>query len=228
MNNMNSGILNKKMANLSMLSYNTRLKVQIDHCNYEREGWPEVVKTEMIRDKLVFGIRDDNLKEHLFQETDISLSKLVGLAQRTESSKQHIREITGATTKSMDAIHENSKQNEIVCGQCGSKHRPKQCPAFGQQCSIYHKLHHFAKVCYNKCQFAFKNKQTPNSNNAANRVHVLDQDDNFSVADNEPEVFIDAIQVHGILESYGLQQFQQKVARLHLNLTQEPRQVFFH
>ena len=55
-------------------AHNTRLKVQIDHCDYEREGWPwpEAVKTEMIRDKFVFGIRDDNLKERLLRETDIS------------------------------------------------------------------------------------------------------------------------------------------------------------
>ena len=101
----------------------------------------------MIRDKFVFGIRDDHLKERLLRETDISLNKLVGLAQRTESSKQHIREITGATSKPMDAVHENNKQREFMCGQCGYQHRPKECPAFGQQCSICHRLNHFAKVC---------------------------------------------------------------------------------
>ena len=73
------------------------------------------------------------------QETDISLDKLVGLAQRTESSKQHIKEMTVATTRSMDAIHEGNKQKEIQCGQCGYKHRPKECPAFGQQCAICHR-----------------------------------------------------------------------------------------
>ena len=76
-----------------------------------RGGWPEAVKTEMIRDKFVFGIHDNNLKECLLQETDISLS---GLAQRTESSKQHIREMTGTTTKPMHAILENNKQKKIV------------------------------------------------------------------------------------------------------------------
>ena len=83
-------------------------------------------------------------------------------------------------------------------------HRPKKCPAFGQQCSICHKLHHFAKACHNKCQFALKNKQIPNSKNAAKkRVHVLDQEDNLSVAEVEPEV-INALQVHGVSESSWL------------------------
>ena len=90
---------------------------------------------------------------------------------------------------------------EILCGQCGNKHRPKECPAFGQQCSICRKLHHFAKVCCNKRQITFKNKQATNSKNTAKkRVYVLDQEDNISVAEDEPEVFINAIQVHGISE----------------------------
>ena len=77
-------------------AYNTRFKVQIDHCDYAKEGWQEAVKTEMIRDKFVFVICDDNFKERLLQETDISLNKLVGLGERTESAKQHIKEMTGA------------------------------------------------------------------------------------------------------------------------------------
>ena len=99
----------------------------------------------MIRDKFVFGICDDHLKECLVREIDISLHKLVGLAQRTDSLKQHIKELTGATAKPMYAVHENNRQ--FMCGQCGYKHRPKECPAFGQQCSICHRLNHFAKVC---------------------------------------------------------------------------------
>ena len=139
MNDINSGVLNKKMTNLSTLT--TR-----DSKSRLTTATTAAVKTEMIRDKFVFGICDDNLKERLLRETDISLSKLVGLAQRTESSKQRIKEMTGATSKSTDAIHENNKQKEILCGQCGNKHRPKECPAFGQQCSICRKLHRFAKV----------------------------------------------------------------------------------
>ena len=69
-------------------TYLTRLKVQVDHCDYHKEGWPSAIKTEMIRDKFVFGLNDSNLKERLLRETDIFLDNMVILAQRTESSKQ--------------------------------------------------------------------------------------------------------------------------------------------
>ena len=145
-------------------AYCTRLKVQIDHCDYKREGWPETVKIEKIRDKFVLGIQDDNLKEYLLRESDISLNKLVGLAQRTESSKQPIREMTGASSKSMDAIHENNKPTEFICGQ----------------------------------YIDLKNAKHLGKSSAQKRVHVLDQEDSFSVADDKPQVFINAIQVHGV------------------------------
>ena len=58
-------------------TYVTLLKVQINHCDYHKEGWPSAIQTEMIRDKFVFGLNDDNLKEQLLRETDISLDKLV-------------------------------------------------------------------------------------------------------------------------------------------------------
>ena len=146
-----------------------RLKVQIDHCDYEKEGWPEAGKIEMIRDKFVFGIHDDYLKERLLRESDILLNKLVGLAQQTESLKQHIREMTGASRKSMDAIHKNKEQTEFLCGQCGYKYRPKECPAFGQQCARCQKLHHLAKVCHSKCQIISQSKQTAKSKSTAQK-----------------------------------------------------------
>ena len=40
-------------------AYVTRLKVQV----YQKEGWPGAIKTEMIRNKFVFGLNDDSLKE---------------------------------------------------------------------------------------------------------------------------------------------------------------------
>ena len=78
-------------------AYLTRLKVQIEHCDYQKEGWPGppgAIKTEMVRDKFVFGLKDDNLKERILRETDISLDKIVALAQRTESSKQQAKAMT--------------------------------------------------------------------------------------------------------------------------------------
>ena len=51
----------------------TRLKLKIDSCEYDKMGWPAAVKAEMIRDKFVFGLIDDSLKERLLCEADLTL-----------------------------------------------------------------------------------------------------------------------------------------------------------
>ena len=86
-----------------------------------------------------------NLKERLLRETDISLDKIVILAQRTESFKQQVKEMMTTTMKTVEAIFE-SKPKEFMCGRCGHSHKPKECPAYGQQYSACHKLHHFIRV----------------------------------------------------------------------------------
>ena len=181
-------------------AYNTRIKVQIDHCEYEREGWPEAVETKMIRDKFVFGICDDNLKERLLRETDISLNRVVALAQRTESSKQHIKEMiqAGVITRYMDAIHEASEQKEIQCGQCCYKHRLKECPTFGQQCLICHKLNHFAKFVATNDQLFPRTDKQSTVRLVLKRVYVLNEEENILAAEDEPNVFINALYVHGV------------------------------
>ena len=63
------------------------LKLKIDSCEYDKTGWPAAVKAEMIRDKFVFGLIDDSLKERLLREADLTLERAVSQAQRTESSK---------------------------------------------------------------------------------------------------------------------------------------------
>ena len=55
-----------------------------------------------------------------------------------------------------------------------------------------------------KCQVTFKSK-TPNSKSSLQKgVNVLDEKDSFSVADNESQVLINAIQVHSVSESSWL------------------------
>ena len=39
------------------------------------------------------------------------------------------------------------KKTMFQCRSCGTKHGPKQCPAYGKQCNKCHKYNHFASVC---------------------------------------------------------------------------------
>ena len=181
----------------SVDTYLTRLKLQVDHCEYDKEGWPDAVKTETVRDKFVFGLRDDSLKERLLQESSISLNKLVALAQRTESSRQQIKEMKeGSSEKFVDAVI-----REVSCGQCGRMHKPRECPAYGQRCSICHKYNHFARVCRSRNQPGITTKPQP-ATTQKKRIHTV-ADDN-EVTEPEAMLSMDALQVHGMSESTWL------------------------
>ena len=119
-------------------AYLTRIRMKIDLCEYDKEGWPPAVRQELIRDKFVFGLMDDNIKERLLRESDVTLSKAVETAQRTESSKKQIKEMGRPSVNAVQESEQSRKQyiRSRQCTQCGRHHKPRNCPAFGQQCSF--------------------------------------------------------------------------------------------
>ena len=120
------------------------------------------------------------------------MEKLVTLAQRTESSRQQVKEMTS---------HVKAADAEFLCRQCGYKHRPRECPAYGQQCTACHKLHHFAKVCHSKQLINVNKNKSSNPSNSKRKVHTVHKDDTSSDKDSEPQVFIQALHVHNITGS---------------------------
>ena len=42
------------------------------------------------------------------------------------------------------------KFEDSTCSRCGSTHKPRNCPAYGQQCRICKRYNHYAKVYKNK------------------------------------------------------------------------------
>ena len=53
-----------------------------------------VEETEMIRDKVVFGIQDMTLKERLLRESELSLQKVMDICRAAETSRQQVRDMS--------------------------------------------------------------------------------------------------------------------------------------
>ena len=184
-------------------AYVTRLKLKIDSCEYDKTGWPPAVKLELTRDKFIFGLLDDALKERLLREVDLSLQRAVSLAQRSESSKTQAKamSIQSITTFQCDEVKQWSQKGGtlIACGQCGRRHRPKECPAFGQHCAVCNKLNHFAKVCRNK---RFLKPRVPNSTKR-NVFTVDDQNSGTLVSESQEEgenLLVDPLKIDGMVQ----------------------------
>ena len=196
-------------------AYLTRLKIKIDMCEYVKEGWPPAVREELTRNKFVFRLIDDNLKERLLREPNLDLNRVVEIAQRGESSKQQVKEMAACTNVS---VLQRNKEKPLLqdtppdksgtpCGQCGRQHRPRECPAYGQKCSYCHNLNHFTRMCRHKQPVQRARRQqivdTQSKSRANYRVHEVEQSDtsfNASAAES-PDLFIEPIQVEGVKKS---------------------------
>ena len=127
----------------------------------------------MIRDQIIFGIKDEQIKERLLREVENpTLERVIEMCRAAEISKQQIKTLQGeipvdASKKKQSQTrkfkenkdkcpsasgHMNKKQSQkqTECKKCGIRHNPKNCPAYGKRCNKCKKLNHFSKKCYYK------------------------------------------------------------------------------
>lgn len=86
----------------------TSLKQKISSCKYLL-----AMADDMVRDKLVFGIRDIHLKERLLCEQDLDLTKARNICHASEQSKIQIKEMNVTSSGSGTVNKIRSKSSHI-------------------------------------------------------------------------------------------------------------------
>ena len=130
----------------------TELKTHAKSCEFGEQH------DSMIRDRIVFGVRDTRLKERLLRESsELTLEKAASIYRAGEASTTQIKELED-TDKTVPVHWVRNKFNSrrpkplrsklpFNCWKCGTKHQPKSCPAFGRFCFVCKEKDYFAKVC---------------------------------------------------------------------------------
>ncbi|KAF0723562.1 Uncharacterized protein FWK35_00028038 [Aphis craccivora] len=145
----------------------TELKTLAATCEYKEED-------NMIRDRIVFGVKDPEIKDKLLTISNLSMDKAEEICKTTEATKQELQEMATSsevhmvkrkttdngkgknltkTNNNKYGVYKKSdgdKNNEYNCKKCGRKHKPRECFAFGKMCSICKKMNHFAIGCKSK------------------------------------------------------------------------------
>lgn len=145
-------------------SFVTALYALAENCNYG------ALHDELIRDRLVGGLRDVSLAERLQMDKNLTLEKAVNQARQSEVIKRQQMDIRGENKLEIDAVTaKNKKQkyltlkppnqtkyaktnrspNERSCYRCGKTpaHGKGQCPANDVICHTCSKRGHYSKVC---------------------------------------------------------------------------------
>ena len=129
--------------------YVTELKSRSRHCEFG------ILKESLIRDRIVAGIQDANVRERLLRETDLSLDKAISICRASEATKKRreSRDSRNPTTQrprqDRPEMTRNNDQSR-ASKYCGNMHQRGRCPAYGRMCNKCRKWNHFASVCQSK------------------------------------------------------------------------------
>ena len=112
------------------------------------------LESELIWDRVVYGITSERVKERSLREQDLTLKKALELCQINEQTKEQMKVLHEAqgvnairqqNTKTKtdrgkfeancrrDFKRDGQKHDQISsCGKCGKMHPSRECPAFGK------------------------------------------------------------------------------------------------
>lgn len=143
----------------SVDAYVTELKKAASSCEFKEEE-------EMIRDRLVLGIRDNVMQERMLRESNLTLKKAAEFCRAYETSQNQVKELQSSVEAinvqgrpSMSSISKSlpqvvpkttPKNGFFLCRNCGNTHKARNCPAFNKNCALCKNKNHFAKCCPNK------------------------------------------------------------------------------
>ncbi|XP_064646192.1 uncharacterized protein LOC135499377 [Lineus longissimus] len=139
----------------------TDIKIKAKDCEFD------TLRDSLIKDRIVFGIRMDRTRERLLREKELTLTKAIDICRAAELTKEQMSSLSNGqrrdeqTDKTVNAVgrqgynkaasgyHNQStyKGSGAKCGNCGTFHQPRQCPAYGKQCKGCKRLNHFIRCC---------------------------------------------------------------------------------
>ncbi|CAB4009629.1 Hypothetical predicted protein, partial [Paramuricea clavata] len=129
--------------------YVTTLKRLSDTCEFG------TLRNTLTKNRIVLGVKNQKIRERLLREPDLTLDKSLDLVRAAERTEMHIKVINDGSAvhginhkkskfNERNSQEENSKksnrtENSLTsevfnCRNCGTKHKGKECPAYGKTC----------------------------------------------------------------------------------------------
>ena len=150
----------------SIAQFVARLRKRAEHCNFG-----DSLK-EMIRDRLVCGVRYDRIQQRLLSESTLTLDiavktstameraskNLVDIQKQNDQMSKKFEESTYTNSPPFKDIHQvtyssiPNKPLKYSCYRCGANHSADYCRFKELECFYCHKKGHAASKCRKKMQ----------------------------------------------------------------------------
>ena len=128
---------------------------------------------EMLRDKLVMGLKEESTQRVLLTEKQLTFSRAVEIAVAREAADKDVREFGQKSNANNREVHsvkttnksysfpkkksnlggrekEKVKKPEKPCQGCGKGHWKSDCPFKDAECYLCKRTGHISKMCYSK------------------------------------------------------------------------------
>ena len=144
-------------AGESIETYVASIRSLAKTCNYGE------LANDLIRDRIVVGIRDNSVRKHLLRESKLTLKSCVDICRASECTAQQLKAMR--PTEDVHAMGQKPQRNlrqkkefksphvtqprMVDCIICGKTHvkKKEECPAWGKTCTKCDGKKHFAPFC---------------------------------------------------------------------------------
>lgn len=181
-------------------SYVTDLRIKAKTCNFG------TLQEELIKDRLVCGIKDDNLRKILLRDSGLTLPKAVSVCHIYDQTEHHTKTLSSPhAPTSVDSLQYKSGRKQrfeprqrpqtgrntqfiASCNNCGGSHDAKRdnCLAFGQQCNACKKWNHYKKCCRSSQRYS-------RTHSSRESVHQLEMNQATGGTSDDESFCIDGI-----------------------------------
>ena len=135
----------------SIENYTTVLRTMAKSCNF-----CDCLHDQLIRDRMVLGVRDQQTRKKLLQERNLTLQRCIDICKSAEITSSQLKSM-GGQAEEIHKVNFSKKKTdggsrEIDCKFCGLRHQKikEKCPAWGKVCLKCKRKNHFAKKCTKK------------------------------------------------------------------------------
>ena len=151
-------------AGESISAYLTELRTIAKNCAHDG-----ITPDEILRDRLVLGLRDDKMRERLLRINDLTLEKAIDICKASEQTSAQLQAMQSGNHDVVSFVRKRQTRHaastpanrtykktsapkrattvEQDCKYCGRQHGTRECPAYGQTCRKCGKKNHFQAKC---------------------------------------------------------------------------------
>ena len=113
--------------------------------------------------RLVEGNQHSEHLSKVYLESVKTSNKDIEAIDKKSNNKN--KKFQGSSKQQQNSKYRSQSRDKKGCYNCGSKHPPKHCPAFGKECYHCKKKNHFSNMCRSKQHSQSSNGHRPQSQN---------------------------------------------------------------